>query len=91
MTKYFQGIFGKQPLLKSSTADIRDFLNSDNDTETLIELDKRKFPKEVADKMEGPLTLIEMENALFNHMNGTSSPGIDGFTVAFLRLFFGMK
>ena len=31
--------------------------------------------------MEGDLTLAELEEALFFHMNGSSSPGLDGFTV----------
>ena len=35
--------------------------------------------------MEGLLTLKEMKEALFVHMKGSSSPGVDGFTVNNLR------
>ena len=30
----------------------------------------------------------ELEDALFKHMNGSSSPGPDGFTVNWLRVFW---
>ena len=36
-------------------------------------------------KMEGLLTMEEHTKALFKHMKGSSSPGIDGFTVNHLR------
>ena len=48
---------------------------------------KRKLPKEMADSMEGDLTMEELQEALFKHMNGNSSPGIDGFTVTLLKSF----
>ena len=35
--------------------------------------------------MEGLLTMEELSTALFKHMKGSSSPGIDGFTVNHLR------
>ena len=38
--------------------------------------------------MEGDLSLQELEEALVFHMNGSSSPGIDGFTVNHLRIFW---
>ena len=36
-------------------------------------------------EMEGLLTIEEDTTALFKHMKGSSSPGIDGFTVNHLR------
>ena len=38
--------------------------------------------------MEGMLTTEELTHCLFNVMNGTSSPGLDGFTVNYLRIFW---
>ena len=38
--------------------------------------------------MEGKLTDDELHHALFEHMNGSSSPGVDGFTVNYLRVFW---
>ena len=60
----------------------------DNDTAPWKALEKRKLSKELADSMEGDLTLNELTEALFKHMNPLSSPGIDGFTVAYLRVFW---
>ena len=42
-----------------------------------VEMGKRKISKELTDKMEGDLTMKEIEDSLFIHMNGASSPGID--------------
>ena len=44
----------------------------------------------MADSMEGDLTMDDLEDSLFNHMNGSSSPGIDGFTVNYLRKFWSL-
>merc|ERR1711905_53946 len=38
--------------------------------------------------MEGQLTDKELHYALFEHMNGASGPGVDGFTVNYLRAFW---
>ena len=67
---------------------IRDFLNMEGDTEPEIQLERRKITKEMADSLEGDLTLEEMEESLFLHMKGSSSPGLDGFTVNYLRVFW---
>ena len=50
-------------------------------------LNNRKLSKEQAKSMEGDLMIFELEDSLFNHMNGSSSPGMDGFTTAYLRVF----
>ena len=39
--------------------------------------------KELAEKMEGDLTMKEIKDALFMHMNISSSHGIDGLTVKY--------
>ena len=38
--------------------------------------------------MEGYLTDVELHNTLFEHMNGSSRPGVDDFTVNHLRAFW---
>ena len=38
--------------------------------------------------MEGMLTTTELTNCLFKVMKGSSSPGTDGFTVNYLRVFW---
>jgi len=38
--------------------------------------------------MEGKLTDFELTDTLMNSMNGASAPGIDGFTVGWLRQFW---
>ena len=51
-------------------------------------LRNRRIPEEMAETMEGDLTLEELNEALFMHMNGNSSTGIDSFTVNYLRTFW---
>ena len=41
----------------------------DGDSTPWEVLNQRKLTKEQADAMEGDLTMNEMEDALFNHMN----------------------
>ena len=60
----------------------------DNDTAPWKALQDRKLSRELAESMEGDLTLDELTTCLFKHMNPSSSPGIDGFTVAYLRVFW---
>merc|ERR1712055_101296 len=87
----FQKINALQPDLKTNKSDIINFLNKDGDSAPLDELynRKNKIPqhdwnncnkKDFVDK--------ELHDALFNHMNGSSSPGPDGFTVNWLRAFW---
>ena len=88
MTAAFQTIFDKQPDLKNTTQDILDYLNSDGETKPLEELNKSKITPDKEHKMEGLLTLKELTEALFHHMKGDSSSGIDGFTVNHLCTFW---
>ena len=88
MTSAFQKIFNPQLNLHNNTQDIINYLNSDGDTAPYEEVCKRQISPNLAQKMEGLLTIEEMTNCLFNHMKGGSSPGIDGFTVNHLRTFW---
>ena len=48
-------------------------------------LSKRRITRNEEMSMEGLLIMEELITALFKHMKGSSSPGIDGFTVNHLR------
>ena len=88
MTSAFQQIFNAQPNLHNSTLNITEYLKSDGDTAPYEEICKKRITPNTAQKMEGLLTIDELTNSLFNHMKGSSSPGIDGFTVNHLRTFW---
>ena len=87
----FQKINAKQAFLKTDKNDIIDFLNKGNDTEPMIEIEKRKLsvkPHEWAKCNKKLFDDEELHEALFKHMNGSSFPGPDGFTVNWLRHFW---
>ena len=52
------------------------------------QLANRTLTDEERDKIEGQITLDEMQYALFKKMKGSSAPGIIGFTVNWLRKFW---
>ena len=58
-------IYNEQHTVKSLTGDIIIFLNMDGNTVSWESLKKRKITQELADCMEGDLTLYELEDALF--------------------------
>ena len=87
MRKFYQQIFNKQTV-KEGTEAIDEFLNSDADTNPFEELESRKLNDETRDSLEGNISLHEMTKALNEDMNGTSAPGVDGFTVTFIRKYW---
>ena len=84
----FQEFYKVQPSLKTSRDDLLKFLKSDEDDSPFAEFNSRKIPAYMAAKMEGKLTKAELKDALFNKMHGNSAPGLDGFTVNWLRTFW---
>ena len=88
VTDKFQEYYKVQPDLKTSRDDLLKFLNSDEDSTPFAEFTSRKIPAYMARKMEGKLTKPELKDALFNKMHGNSAPGLDGFTVNWLRTFW---
>ena len=88
MQAAFQSIYKKQDMLATSSNDLLNFLNSDNDIRPTRELLKKRLTPHMANSMEGLLTEEELEFALFFKMKGSSSPGLDGFTVNHLRVFW---
>ena len=87
MKNFYQNIFNKQTV-KDGDKGIDDFLKSDGDTDPYEELVKRQLSNETRDSLEGKISLHEMTKALNEDMNGTSAPGVDGFTVNFIRKFW---
>ena len=85
---FYQKIYNEQHKVTPETDDIKEFLQMDDDNSHWENFLKRKLPKEMADSMEGDLTMDELHDALFNHMNRSSSLGMDGFTVNYLRAFW---
>ena len=67
---------------------IENYLRLDNDEDPLLELKSRALPDHVKKEMEGNLEDIELNKALMNDMKPNSAPGIDGFTVKFIRAFW---
>ena len=65
MQAAFQSIYKKQDLLATSSDDLLNFLNSDEDIRLANELMKKQLTPHMANSMEGLLTEEELENALF--------------------------
>ena len=85
MRKFYPQICNNQTIREGTGA--IEFLNSDADTKPYEELEKRKLKNETRVSLEGKISLHEMTKALNEDMNGTSAPGVDGFTVNFIRKF----
>ena len=64
------------------------FLGSGNDDAVLEELHRRWLTDESRDALEGPITKDELSDQLQNHMKPNASPGLDGFTVTWVRHFW---
>ena len=58
-------LYKKQNLLATSSDDLLNFLNSDEDIRLANELMKKQLTPHMANSMEGLLTEEELENALF--------------------------
>ena len=83
-----QNIYLKQEGLNTGINDLRAFLGSGNDQRVLDALDSRRLTEEERDSLEGEISKAELTTQLFKHMKATSAPGIDGFTVAWVRKFW---
>ena len=84
----FQKIYNKQDGIDSSSKDMENFLNSDGDSLPLVHLKIRRLPEHHAKQLEGEISEEELKYCLFHKMKGGSAPGIDGFTVSWLRQFW---
>ena len=84
MENFYQQIFNRYNVNKG-TEDIDDFLKLDDDDSPYQELFNRRIYNDIRDSMEGLITLQEMTKALNEDVKGNSAPGMDGFTVDFIR------
>ena len=87
MTKHYQKIFKKQHLNRSQDC-LKDFLMEGDDPAPYEEFLGRRIPEHLKKEIEGLLSKTELEEALHKDMKPNSAPGVDGFTVKFLRLFW---
>ena len=85
---FYQKFYNEQKDVTPSQDEIKNFLQMDDDTSPWETFSSRSIFRELADSIEGDLTMEELHEALFKHMNGNSSPGIDGFTINYLRAFW---
>ena len=80
-----QGIYNDQDGLNTSKEHLLAYLSEDSYGAVIEELNRRKLPDEERDSLEGTITKEEMTTQLFKHMKAHSAPGIDGFTVDWVR------
>ena len=85
---FMQKIYKNQEGLKTSKEDLIEFLSKDSDNSVTEELEKRKLTSTEREDLEGPITKEEMTEQLFKHMKPHSAPGIDGFTVDWVKSFW---
>ena len=88
MRHFMQNIYLKQEGLNTGINDLRAFLGSGNDQRVLDALDSRRLTEEERESLEGEISKDELTTQLFKHMKAKSAPGIDGFTVAWVRKFW---
>ena len=87
MTEHFQEIFKAQDLDHNANM-VSNFLLQDDDPAPYEEFLQRRIPDHVRNELEGLLTQAELDEALQNYMKPNSAPGVDGFTVKFLMVFW---
>ena len=80
----FKKIYSKQEVQDSSEA-IQEFLDSGGDTKPSEYPKSKALTKEESNGIEGEIILGGLQHALFKKMKGSNAPGIDGFTVNWLR------
>ena len=75
----FIWVTDEQTNIDPSKDKIKEFLDMDNEYASWEELMIHKISKKQDDAMEEDITMSELDDSLFNHLNDISSPGIDGF------------
>ena len=88
MRKHMVKIYRKQDNLTPEAEQVESFLRGTNDDAVLKELQNRKLDARQRNELEGKILKSELAHQLFEHMKNNSAPGIDGFTVAWLKAFW---
>ena len=89
MRDAMQEIYLKQEGVTPEQEHVMSFLRGQDDEKVIEELRKRKLTDEESALLEGKLSKAEMREQLFKHMKPASAPGQDGFTVRWIRHFWG--
>ena len=86
-----QEIYNKQDGLTPEEEHVISFLGRNEDHKVLDELNRQKLSADERETMEGAITKKELSTQLLenNHMKANSAPCLDGFTVAWVRHFWG--
>ena len=82
-----KAIYAKQEVDNDKNS-IENFLNSQGDHLPYLKLKNRAIPNDIRKAMEGVITEEELKTCLFKNMKPKLAPGLDGFTVAWLRKFW---
>ena len=88
MSSFMREIYKKPPYICSTKEKIIDFLTCDDDDHLIDVYKSRSLSHAQREAFETNISCEELRSQLFNHMNASSAPGIDGFTVSWLREFW---
>ena len=78
---FYQKIYNEQTAVTPTQEDIKDFLQTNDDITPWEALSNRRIPEEMAETMEGDLTLEDLNASLFMYMNGNSILGLMGLQI----------
>ena len=88
MKNFYQNIFSQQDNVEGSPKDLKKFLMSKEDPAPWQEFCKRRIPDDMRDQMEGQIELKHLTESLEKKLKPSSAPGIDGLTIARIRVFW---
>ena len=81
-------IYKHQINLTPEAKNVISFLGANQDQNVLNAIQSKKISNLQRKALEGKLTKQELEHQLMKHMKNTSAPGLDGFTVAWVKTFW---
>ena len=88
MRKHMVIIYKKQDNLTTEEDHVLSFLRGIDDKNVMDALEKKKLKETQKLLLDGEITKAELEEQLHKHMKNNSAPGIDGFTVAWVKAFW---
>ena len=87
MRNHMQDIYKHQKNLTPEAEHMVRFMGANQDQNVLNALQSKKISNLQRTALEGKLTKQELEHQLMKHMKNSRAPGIDGFTVAWVKEF----
>ena len=88
MRKHMVEIYKKQDNLTPEAKQVESFLRGLDDHNVMNALQSKKLSEKNKQDLEGKILKTELSNQLFKHMKNNSAPGIDRFTVAWVKTFW---